>query len=168
MANEAYTRTNQSLHFAATALVAWQQADASAALDARTQVRYQRETCLFHLYRGVLALIHEVADFYRWPLLDMRDVEAVLSVERLADFPGPELGELTELAQRQDAWLAQMLFAWRALLAPPAAEAKQPAPELIVRVGGQATSGWSIEQADAALQGLKSLVSRQRELMQEW
>ncbi|SDT99506.1 DUF6586 family protein [Halopseudomonas salegens] len=167
MANEAYTRTNQSLYFAATALAAWQETEASASLDARTQARYQGETCLFHLYRGVLALIHEVADFYRWPLVDVRDVEALLTDSRLADFPGPELGELLELAQRQDDWLAPLLMAWKSLLAPPVAGSQPEAPELIVRVGGQ-PAAWSIERAEAALQGIKVLCARQRELMQEW
>ncbi len=168
MANEAYTRTNQSLHFAAIALEAWQQASDSIALDARTQARYQSETCLFHLYRGVLALIHEVADFYRWPLLDVREVEALLADRRVEDFPGPELGELLELAWRQDDWLAALLSAWKILLAPPVSGGQQAEPELIVRVGGQPGSDWSVEYAGAALRGLKSLVSRQRELMQEW
>ena len=167
MANEAYTRTNQSLHFAATALAGWHQAEASAALDARTQARYQSETCLFHLYRGVLALIHEVADFYRWPLLDTRDVGTLLRDERLAGFPGPELGELQQLAKRPDDWLAPLLQAWQSLLSPPVVDSQQAAAELIVRVGGQ-PAVWSVERAEAALQGLRGLIERQRGLMQEW
>lgn len=167
MANEAYTRTNQSLHFAATALAHWYQADASHALDARTQARYQAETCLFHLYRGVLALIHEVADYYRWPLLDIRDVEALLNDQRLDDYPGPELGELQELLRRQDDWLAALLMAWQSLLAPPVAGQQPAAADMIVRVGGQ-PDVWSLERADLALQGFKALIDRQRQLMQEW
>ena len=79
MANEVYTRTNQALFFARRAIDAWAEAANSGAIDASSQTQYHREHAIFHLYRGVLAVVHEVADRYRWPLVELRQVEAALS-----------------------------------------------------------------------------------------
>jgi len=64
MANEVYTRTNQALFFTRRALDAWAEAESSDALDALSLVQYHREHALFHLYRGVLAVVHVIAG--RW------------------------------------------------------------------------------------------------------
>ena len=63
MANEVYTRTNQALFFARKALDAWAQAQSSDAVDAMSQVQYHQEHAMFHLYRGVLAVVHEAVSY---------------------------------------------------------------------------------------------------------
>lgn len=168
MADEVYTRTNQAVYFARRAIASWAEAEASGALDALTQARYHREHALFHLYRGVLAVIHEVADRYRWPLLDVRTVEAGLSAEVVQRFPGPELAELHELAQ-SDSWLARLLAGWAALQAPPRpTESKPPDEGLILASGAQPTVEWGLEDAQAAVATLKERIACYREGMVEW
>ena len=166
MANEAYTRTNQALFFARKAIESWQQAESSNALDSLTQAQYHREHAVFHLYRGALALIHEVADRYRWPLVDARQVEAVLVPSVVQRFPGPELAELTELADSKGTWLAGVIGAWQRLQAPPVpADSKA---ESLIASSAVATAEWSCADAQEALQALSERVAAYRDGMQEW
>lgn len=167
MANEIYTRTNQALSFARLALASWESAEGSADLGTATQVRYHREHVLFHGYRAVLALIHEVAERYRWPLLDARSVEQIVHGELAERFPGPEFGELTELARDEGSWLAGLLQAWGQLFAPAAAPARPATGELIASTAVPAGE-WGLNEASAAIAALTALVDRYRQDMQEW
>ena len=167
MANEVYTRTNQALFFARKALDSWAQAQASDAVDAMSQVQYHQEHAMFHLYLGVLAVVHEVADLYRWPLVDLRQVEAALTPAVVARFPGPELAELTELADNRDTWLAKLLAAWQQLQAPPAPVAAASASSLIA--SSAIKSGqWTLDDAQEAWSALSERVRSYREGMLEW
>lgn len=170
MANEVYTRTNQALFFARKAVASWREVSQSGALDTVTQSTYHREHALFHLYRGVLGLIHEVADRYRWPLMDARSVEVVLLGDAAARFPGPELSELSELAGSSNSWLGRLLAAWQRLQAPPVPQESKPvADDLIVASNALATTReWSPEDAEEAVAALAERVSRYREGMVEW
>ena len=170
MANEVYTRTNQTLFFARKAAAAWRDASTSGALDAITQARYHREHVLFHLYRTVLAVVHEVAERYRWPLLDVRSVEQALDGSVTARFPGPELAELTELASAGDSWLAGVLSAWHQLQAPPRpVESKPLEDDLIIASSAvMPEPEWSLDDADAAIQALAERIACYREGMVEW
>ncbi len=170
MANEVYTRTNQALHFARWSLASWHQAAESGALDAVTQARYHREHVVFHLYRAVLAVIHEVADRYRWPLLDVRTVEQVLDGRVAERYPGPELAELNELALHKETWLAGLLAAWQQLQAPPKPQESKPrADEQIIASSAlEPAKEWGLAQAEEALAALNERVSCYRDGMQEW
>ncbi|SDS38218.1 hypothetical protein SAMN05216421_1423 [Halopseudomonas xinjiangensis] len=170
MANEVYTRTNQALFFARKAIASWHEVSQSGALDTVTLSAYHREHALFHLYRGVLGLIHEVADRYRWPLMDARSVEAVLLGDVAARCPGPELAELSELAGSADTWLGRLLGAWQKLQAPPVPqEAKSASDDLIIASSAVAGSPeWSREDAQEAVAALAERVNRYREGMVEW
>ncbi|MEH6566483.1 MAG: DUF6586 family protein [Halopseudomonas sp.] len=165
MANEVYTRTNQALFFARKALDAWSEAQASDALDALSQVQYHREHALFHLYRGVLAVVHEVADRYRWPLVDLRQVEAALSPAVVARFPGPELAELTELAENADTWLAKLLAAWQQLQAPPLPETAAPT---LIASSAVRRGEWTLEDGQEGCSALSERVRSYRQGMMEW
>lgn len=169
MANEVYTRTNQALFFAGKAINAWHEAADAAALDARTQALYHREHALFHLYRTVLAIVHEVADRYRWPLMELRTVEQALDGEAAKRFPGPELAELSELAREGDTWLGRLLAGWQALHAPPVpTPAKPQDASLIASSAVPAQAEWSLADADEAAQALNELVRRYRDGMVEY
>lgn len=170
MANEVYTRTNQALFFARKAIASWGEAQSSGALDAITQSSYHREHALFHLYRGVLAVIHEVADRYRWPLMDVRSAEQVLQGDASSRFPGPELAELSELARADDTWLGRLLKGWQVLQAPPVPkENKVEADTAIIASSAVTTSAeWSLRDAEEALAALGESVGRYREGMVEW
>lgn len=170
MANEVYTRTNQTLFFARKAAASWREASTSGALDAITQARYHREHVLFHLYRTVLAVVHEVAERYRWPLLDVRSVEQALDGAVADRFPGPELAELTELASANDSWLAGMLSAWHQLQAPPKPVESKPLEDnlIIASSAVRPEREWSLEDADAAIQALSERITCYREGMVEW
>lgn len=170
MANEVYTRTNQALFFASKAISAWHEAQSSAAPDARAQSLYHREHALFHLYRTVLAIIHEVADRYRWPLLEMRSVEQALDGETVKRFPGPELAELGELARQDDTWLSRTLAGWSALHEPPVPVSGklQDASLIAISVAASDRPDWSLADADEAVTALKELVSRYRDGMVEY
>ena len=167
MANEVYTRTNQALFFARRAIDAWAEAVNSGAIDASSQTQYHREHAIFHLYRGVLAVVHEVADRYRWPLVELRQVEAALSPAVVARFPGPELAELTEMADNRDTWLAKLIAAWQQLQAPPVPEASAPAETLIASTAVKRAE-WSLEDANEACIALNERVRSYREGMLEW
>lgn len=170
MANEVYTRTNQALFFARKAIASWKEAQGSGALDAITQSSYHREHALFHLYRGVLAVIHEVADRYRWPLMDARSVEHVLQGETATRFPGPELAELSELACADGTWLGRLLKGWQALQAAPVPkESKVEADTAIIASSAVSTAAeWSLSDAEEAVAALAESVARYREGMVEW
>lgn len=168
MANEIYTRTNQALSFARLALTSWEAAAGAADLGAVTQARYHREHVLFHGYRAVLALIHEVAERYRWPLLDARNVEQLLCSELAERFPGPELGELTQLAMDDGSWLAGLLRAWEQLFAPMAVPSRPAATDELIATTAVLSTEWNIDEAQAALSALAAQVERFREGMQEW
>ena len=130
-----------------------------------TQAQYHREHAVFHLYRGALALIHEVADRYRWPLVDARQVEAVLVPSVVQRFPGPELAELTELADSKGTWLAGVIGAWQCLQAPPVpADSKA---ESLIASSAVATTEWGSADAQEALQALSERVAAYRDGMQE-
>ena len=170
MANEVYTRTNQALFFARKAVASWEEVSQSGALDSVTQSVYHREHALFHLYRGVLAVIHEVADRYRWPLMDARSVESVLHGDAASRFPGPELAELSELAHATDSWLGRLLEGWQRLQAPPVPiESKPVSDNLIVASNASSTiREWSRDDAHEALAALAERIARYREGMVEW
>ncbi|HSP30660.1 MAG TPA: DUF6586 family protein [Halomonas sp.] len=169
MANEVYTRSNQALFFARMAIDAWADAIESDAVNALSLVRYHREHALFHLYRGVLAVTHEVADRYRWPLMDARTVEQVLTTQVAERFPGPELAELTELAQTSDNWLGRMLAGWQQLHMPPKPEdSKLQDPSLIASSAVKTDREWSLEDAREAHAALSERLNCYREGMLEW
>ena len=165
MANEVYTRTNQALFFTRRALDAWAEAESSDALDALSLVQYHREHALFHLYRGVLAVVHEVADRYRWPLVELRQVEAALLPSVVARFPGPELSELTELADNRETWLARLLAAWQQLQAPPLPEASANG---LIASSAVKVGAWGLADAQEAWAALSERVRSYREGMVEW
>ncbi|WP_022962363.1 DUF6586 family protein [Halopseudomonas pelagia] len=169
MANEVYTRTNQALFFARMAIESWAEAAESDAVNAISQARYHREHALFHLYRGVLAVTHEVADRYRWPLMDARTVEQVLTVPVAERFPGPELAELTELAQAGDSWLGRLLSGWQQLQLPPTPEqSKLQDTGLIASSAVRAAREWTLEDAREAHATLTERLGCYREGMLEW
>ncbi|WP_339842799.1 DUF6586 family protein [uncultured Halopseudomonas sp.] len=169
MANEVYTRTNQALHFARMAIDAWYEAENSNALSAITMARYHREHALFHLHRGVLAVAHEVADRYRWPLLEVRSLDVMLEPQTSERFPGPEFAELSELAHAPDSWLGRLLRGWDILNLPPRPEeAKAPADDLIAVSAVKASVDWSLDDAREAHAALTERVACYREGMVEW
>lgn len=169
MANEVYTRSNQALFFARMAIDAWTDAAGSDAVNAFSLVRYHREHALFHLYRGVLAVAHEVADRYRWPLMDARTVEQVLTPQVAERFPGPELAELTELAQADESWLGRLLAGWQQLQLPPKPEESKPQDaSLIASSAERGEREWSLEDAREAHAALAERLSCYREGMLEW
>ena len=169
MANEVYTRTNQALFFAGKAINVWHEVAGSEAMDARTQVLYHREHALFHLYRTVLAIVHEVADRYRWPLMELRTVEQALDGEAAKRFPGPELAELSELAREEDTWLGRLLAGWRELHAPPFPSPSKPQDlSLIARSAVTDRAEWSLADADEAALALNELIRRYRDGMVEY
>ncbi|MBQ0777819.1 MAG: PasA protein [Pseudomonas sp.] len=169
MANEVYTRSNQALFFARMAIDAWADAAGSDAVNAVSLVRYHREHALFHLYRGVLAVAHEVADRYRWPLMDVRTVEQVLTAQVAERFPGPELAELTELAQAGDSWLGRLLEGWQQLHMPPKPEESKPQDSsLIASSAVKSDRQWDLQDAREAHAALAERLSCYREGMLEW
>src|SRR5690554_5115314 len=167
MANEVYTRTNQALSFARLALASWEAAAGASGVNSVTQERYHREHVIFHAYRAVLALIHEVAEGYRWPLLDARSVEQVLGGDVVERFPGPELGELVQLAADEASWLAGLLRAWQHLLSPAGGVVQTAGAKLIASTAAGA-GHWDIDEAQAALDALAAQIERYRQAMQEW
>ncbi|GGD04369.1 DUF6586 family protein [Halopseudomonas salina] len=169
MANEVYTRTNQALYFARLAIESWSEAETSDALSAFTMTRYHREHALFHLHRAVLAVAHEVADRYRWPLLEVRSLDMMLDPQTVERFPGPELAELSELAKASDTWLGRLLKGWDILNLPPRPEeAKAPADDLIAVSAVKASVDWSLVDAREAHTALTERVGCYREGMVEW
>lgn len=169
MANEVYTRTNQALYFARLAIDSWAEAAESDAVNAISLVRYHREHALFHLYRGVLAVTHEVADRYRWPLMEARTVEQVLTPQVVERFPGPELAELSELAEAPDSWVGRLLQGWQLLQRPPkAVETPQQDTSLIASSAVRGEQEWTLVEAREAHAALAERLACYREGMLEW
>jgi len=169
MANEVYTRTNQALYFARLAIEAWSEAEESDALSSITMTRYHREHALFHLHRTVLAVAHEVADRYRWPLLEVRALDQMLDPQTAERFPGPELAELSELARAPDSWLGRLLRGWDRLNLPPKPEeVKAPTDDLIAVSAARPSTDWSLADAREAHAALGERINCYREGMVEW
>ena len=172
MANERYTRTNQKLYFAGVALDFWRKAEAGRAMNWQAQVQAEREACLFHLYGALLGLCHEIAGYYRLPQADANTVEQLLSAERLAASPSPEMAELVELAQHAETWLAKLLNAYNALFQPPReiVPAKQDVtmPLITAVTLEDEVQPVSVDELEFCRQQLKELALRFRGSLSEW
>jgi hypothetical protein len=172
MASERYTRTNQKLFYAGLALESWSRAEEGGAMNALALVQAEREAALFHLYGALLGLCHEIAGYYRLPDSSAPRAELFLRQELLASAPSQELGELVELAQASDTWLAQLLKAYAELFQPPQAEKKakiDPSTPLITAVSlEEEVPPLSRQALEDWRQQLKSLARRFRETMNEW
>ena len=172
MAHELYTRTNQKLFFAGLALEAMAKARDSRAMNAQGLEQAERESAIFHLYGALLGLCHEIAGFYRLPQASTLRAEDLLSPKVLEVIAIPEMGELVELAQHRETWLAQLLASYRALYLPPSAPRKpkgdvtQP---LIIAVGADEEPEQALtrEEMESWRQQLKSLAIRFREGLSE-
>ena len=121
MAHEPYTRTNQKIFFAGLALENLRKAEAGEAMNAQALMQAEREAVLFHLHGAVLALCHEIADYYKLAEARAPRVELLLNQDVLQRSPTPELAELMEIAAQPESWLAQLLAAHAALFLPPQA-----------------------------------------------
>lgn len=172
MANERYTRTNQKLYFAGVALDFWRKAEAGRAMNWQAQVQAEREACLFHLYGALLGLCHEIAGYYRLPQADANTVEQLLSAERLAASPSPEMAELVELAQHAETWLGKLLNAYHALFQPPReiVPAKQDVtmPLITAVTLEDEVQPVSVDELEFCRQQLKELALRFRGSLSEW
>ena len=172
MANERYTRTNQKLYFAGVALDFWRKAEAGRTMNWQAQVQAEREACLFHLYGALLGLCHEIAGYYRLPQADANTVEQLLSAERLAASPSPEMAELVELAQHAETWLAKLLNAYHALFQPPReiVPAKQDVtmPLITAVTLEDEVQPVSVDELEFCRQQLKELALRFRCSLSEW
>ena len=124
MANELYTRTNQKIFYAGLALESWRKAEQSQSMNALALIQAEREAALFHLYGALLGLCHEIAGYYRLPDSAAPRAERFLTEDVLQAAPSQELGELVELAQSADSWVAQLLKAYAELFQPPQASKK--------------------------------------------
>lgn len=172
MAHELYTRTNQKLFFAGLALEAMAKARDSRAMNAQGLEQAERESAIFHLYGALLGLCHEIAGYYRLPQASTPRAEDLLSPKVLESIAIPEMGELVELAQHRETWLAQLLASYQALFMPPRAPRKpkgdvtQP---LIIAVGGEEEPEQALtrEEMEHWRQQLKSLAIRFREGLSE-
>ena len=119
MAKETYSQTNQKLYFVKLALQRLRQAQQSDALQQSALLEASRQEALFHLYGALLSLCQEITEFYAWPEPVQGPLRTLLQPQRLAQYPGPELGELVELNQHPDSWLARLLNAHEALFVAP-------------------------------------------------
>lgn len=165
MANEIYTRTNQKVFFAGLALDAWKQALTSTAFNAQAAQQAAREAALFHLYGGVLGLCQEVAGYYRTAAMPVT-VEAFINRQALAAAPSQELGELLELREQTESWLARLLDAYHALFLPPQEKAAEAETSLIASVG-QGGEALTAELLEAWRQQLKALILHFRQGLTE-
>ena len=172
MAQELYTRTNQKLFFAGLALESMAKAEQSQAMNAQGLVQAERESALFHLYGALLGLCHEIAGYYRLPQADANTVEQLLSAERLAASPSPEMAELVELAQHAETWLAKLLNAYHALFQPPReiVPAKQDVtmPLITAVTLEDEVQPVSVDELEFCRQQLKELALRFRGSLSEW
>jgi hypothetical protein len=172
MAHELYTRTNQKIFFAGLALEAMAKAKESRAMNAQGLEQAERESAVFHLYGALLGLCHEIAGFYRLPQANSARAEDLLTPQVLETIAIPEMGELVELAQQRETWLAQLLASYNALFQPPRAPKKpkgdvtQP---LIIAVGGEEAAELVLtrEEMESWRQQLKGLAIRFREGLSE-
>ena len=140
---------------------ALREAESGAALDAVGRAQAEREAALFHLHGAVLGLLHEIAGFYRLPGADASTVDALLAIP--ADCP--ELAELRQLVGREECWLAVLLAAHAALLAPPRAPHKAADSNLIAtasvqpaRVDADRLQAWQLELKNLALRFREAMV----------
>ena len=172
MANELYTRTNQKIFYAGLALESWRQAEQGQSMNALALIQAEREVALFHLYGALLGLCHEIAGYYRLPDSAAPRVERFLTEEVLQAAPSQELGELVELAQSADSWVAQLLKAYAELFQPPQASKKaklDPATPLITAVSlDEEVAPLAQETLEACRQQLKALAQRFRQTLSEW
>lgn len=172
MAHELYTRTNQKIFFAGLALEAMAKATESRAMNAQGLVQAERESAVFHLYGALLGLCHEIAGFYRLPNASTARAEDLLTPKVLEAIAIPEMGELVELAQQRETWLAQLLASYHALFLPPR-EPKKPKGDvtqpLIIAVGAEEEVEPELtrEEMESWRQQLKSLAIRFREGLSE-
>ena len=172
MAHEPYTRTNQKIFFAGLALESLSKAEQGAVANAQALQQAEREAALFHLYGAVLALCHEVTDYYKLAIAGAPRVDLILSPQALEMSPTPELSELLEIVQQPESWLAQLLAAHANLHRPPQAPKKakvDPTLPLIEAVSLETQQEAPLSSADleAWRQQLKQLVLRYRESLSE-
>ena len=172
MAHELYTRTNQKLFFAGLALEAMAKARDSRAMNAQGLEQAERESAIFHLYGALLGLCHEIAGYYRLPQASTPRAEDLLSPKVLEAIAIPEMGELVELAQHRETWLAQLLASYQALFMPPRAPRKPKGDvtkPLIIAVGADEEPEQALtrEEMEAWRQQLKGLAIRFREGLSE-
>lgn len=172
MAHELYTRTNQKIFYAGLSLESWHKAQAGRAMNAQALIQAEREAALFHLYGALLGLCHEIAGYYRLANSDTPRAEDLLTQVVLDIAPSQELGELVELAQSPDSWLAQLLGAYAELFQPPQAAKKaklDPSTPLITAVSlDEEIEPLSRETLEIWRQNLKALAQRFRETLSEW
>ncbi len=172
MAHELYTRTNQKIFYAGLSLESWHKAQAGRAMNAQALIQAEREAALFHLYGALLGLCHEIAGYYRLANSDTPRAEDLLTQAVLDIAPSQELGELVELAQSPDSWLAQLLGAYAELFQPPQAAKKaklDPSTPLITAVSlDEEIEPLSRETLEIWRQNLKALAQRFRETLSEW
>ena len=172
MAHELYTRTNQKIFYAGLSLESWHKAQAGRAMNAQALIQAEREAALFHLYGALLGLCHEIAGYYRLANSDTPRAEDLLTRAVLDIAPSQELGELVELAQSPDSWLAQLLGAYAELFQPPQAARKaklDPSTPLITAVSlDEEIEPLSRETLEIWRQNLKALAQRFRETLSEW
>lgn len=172
MAHELYTRTNQKIFYAGLSLESWHKAQAGRAMNAQALIQAEREAALFHLYGALLGLCHEIAGYYRLANSDTPRAEDLLTQAVLDIAPSQELGELVELAQSLDSWLAQLLGAYAELFQPPQAAKKaklDPSTPLITAVSlDEEIEPLSRETLEIWRQNLKALAQRFRETLSEW
>ena len=172
MAHELYTRTNQKIFYAGLSLESWHKAQTGRAMNAQALIQAEREATLFHLYGALLGLCHEIAGYYRLANSDTPRAEDLLTQAVLDIAPSQELGELVELAQSPDSWLAQLLGAYAELFQPPQAAKKaklDPATPLITAVSlDEDVEPLSRETLELWRQHLKALAQRFRETLVEW
>ncbi|MDC7824637.1 PasA protein [Pseudomonas sp. BLCC-B13] len=172
MAHEPYTRTNQKIFFAGLALESLRKAEAGEAMNAQALMQAEREAVLFHLHGAVLALCHEIADYYKLAEARAPRVELLLNQDVLQRSPTPELAELMEIAAQPESWLAQLLAAHAALFLPPQAPktAKvDPTLPLIQTVSLEPEEAPQLgcAELESWRQQLKQLVLRYRESLSE-
>lgn len=172
MANELYIRTNQKIYFAGLSLENWRQAEAKAGTNAPGVIQAEREASLFHLYGALLGLCHEIAGYYRLPYASVASVDLILNRSAQGTAPSPELGELIELAEHSETWLAELLKAYDMLFEPPRAPTKpktDPTVPLIEAVAvEEEPSVLSRTEVETWRQQMKVLALRFRESMTEW
>lgn len=172
MAQELYTRTNQKIFYAGLALESWRKAEQAQSLNALALIQAEREAALFHLYGALLGLCHEIAGYYRITDSTAPLAESFLTPAVLQSAPSQELGELVELAQASESWLAQLLSAYALLFKPPQAGKKaklDPAMPLITAVSlDEEEKPLTHQDLEAWRQQLKVLAQRFRETLSEW
>jgi hypothetical protein len=169
VANELYTRTNQKIFYAGLALESWRQAEQAQSMNSLALIQAEREAALFHLYGALLGLCHEIAGYYRLAGSTAPQAESFLSKSVLDEAPSQELGELVELSQADDSWLAQLLKAYHQLFQPPrAVEQAQVDPGLISAVSLDQAQPLSHEALEQWRQHLKALAQRFRQTLSEW